>query len=91
MGELVSHALFHHVEFYGRPIGAQREGFAGVFGFGGGWQRGDSAALVHVQRFGGLVGVLDVGIVEAFEFHLSGIEVGEETILALEGIDFWEG
>ena len=87
-GELVADAGEHDLIFYLEPIGAIFEGLAGFFCGGGSGQGGDAATLGHVEGFGGLVGVLDVGIGQAFEDYGGGIEVGEETVLAGEAIDF---
>ena len=89
--EFVADALQHDVEFYLRPIGARGERFPGALGVGGSRLGGDAAAAGHVGCLGGLIGVLDIGVGQAFEFNLRGIEVGEETVGALEGVDFLGG
>jgi hypothetical protein len=86
-GELVADAGEHDLILNLWPIIAIFEGLAGVFGLGGSGQGGDDATLGHVQGFGGLVGMLDVGVGEAFEDYSGGVEVGEETVVAGEAID----
>src|SRR5581483_7949071 len=69
------------------PVRALRERFAGVLGFGGGLERGDSLSLIRLQRFRCLIRVFGGGVGAAFVDDFHGPEVGEEAVFVLEFSD----